>query len=268
MKTFLSIVLFCVSGAALATGPRVTSALLTPPVNEIFALDFPAVLSSEIADGGIAAALITEAFKTEQIESTITPLPLQTMVAYYLTEENALGIVGHDLNLSPAELKNIVLVPVLRLKESYFYYRPKYETLAWKGDLAVFKDLTVGVNKGEDVTTYQKAGVKIEQERLDARIKALIAEKIDVLREADLTMTNALAKNFSGQQANIVRLEPSAGEAVISIAFNKKNPKGIVLAKQFQQGLAKLIASGKYTDIIKSHIGKAAVEQYFVPLKK
>lgn len=268
MKTFLSIVLFCVSGTALATGPRVTAALLTPPVNEIFALDFPAVLSSEISDGGIAAALITEAFKAEQIESTITPLPLQTMVAYYLTEENALGIVGHDLKLSPAELKNIVLVPVLRLKESYFYYRPKHETLSWKGDLTVFKDLTIGINKGDDLAAYQKAGVKTEQERLDARIKLLIAGNIDVLREADLTMVNAVTKNFTDQQTNIVRLDPSAGEAVISVAFNKKNPKGTTLAKQFQQGLAKLIASGKYTEIIKSHIGNLAVEQYFIPLKK
>jgi ABC-type amino acid transport substrate-binding protein len=48
------------------------------------------------------------------------------------------------------------------------------------------------------------------------------------------------------------------------VAFNKKNPKGMTLAKQFQQGLAKLIASGKYAEIIKNHIGDATVEQYFV----
>lgn len=267
MKTFLSIILFCASGMVFATGPRVTSALLTPPVNEIFALDFPLALGSDLAEGGIAAALITEAFKTEQVESTITPLPLQTMVTYYLTQENALGIVGHDLNLSAVDSKNIILVPVLSMKESYFYYRPKHATLTWRGNLDDFKNLVVGTHK-DDMALSQQSNIKVEQDRLDTRIKALISGKIDVVRESDLSMATTLAKSFADQKDNIVRLEPSAGNAVISVAFNKKNPKGTALAKQFQQGLAKLISSGKYTDIIKSYIGNAAVEQYFVPLKK
>jgi polar amino acid transport system substrate-binding protein len=253
---------------AQATGPRVTSALLTPPVNEIFALDFPAVLSSELADGGIAAALITAAFKAEEVESTLTVLPVKTMLTYYLNEENALGIAGCDLDLSAAELKNLIVVPVLSLKESYFYYRPNHETLTWTGKLAELKNFTVGVHKGEPLTAYQKAGIKIEQDRLDARIKALIAGKIDVLRESDLIMKTALAKNFSDQQSAIIRLEPSTDDAVIAVVFNKKNPKGAALAKQFQRGLAKLIASGQYNDIIKAHIGDLAMESYFVPLHR
>jgi ABC-type amino acid transport substrate-binding protein len=269
MKTFFySLVLFCVATMAHATGPRVTSALLTPAVNEIFALDFSDVLCAEASDGGIAAALITAAFKAEKVESTLTVLPLKTMLTYYLNEENALGIAGHDLDLSAAELKNLIVVPVLNLKESYFYYRPRHETLAWTGKLADLKAFTVGVNKGETLTAYQKAGIHIEQDRLDARIKALIAGKIDLLRESDLTMKAALAKNFSDQQSAIVRLEPSTEDAVISIVFNKKNLKGAVLAKQFQSGLAKLIATGQYNEIIKAHIRDLAIESYFVPLKR
>lgn len=265
---FYGIVLFCFATMTHATGPRVTSALLTPAINEIFALDFSDVLCAETDDGGIAAALITAAFQAEQVESTLTVLPLNTMVAYYLNEENALGIAGHDLNLSAAELKNLIVVPVLSLKESYFYYRPKHETLTWTGKLADLKKLTVGVNKGETLAAYQKAGIKVEQYRLDARIKALITGEIDVLRESDLTMKAALTKNFSGQQTDILRLEPNAGDAVISIAFNKKHPQGAALAKQFQNGLAKLIASGKYDAIIKAHIGDLAMESYFAPLKR
>ena len=81
MKKFISsLVLITLVNTAQATGPRVTSTLLSTPVNQIFALDFPLVLNADSVDGGIAGALITAAFQNEKTESTITALPLQTMV--------------------------------------------------------------------------------------------------------------------------------------------------------------------------------------------
>lgn len=266
-KIFYSLVLFVFANTAQATGPRVTSALLSTPVNQIFALDFPLVLSADSADGGIAGALITAAFQNEKTESTITPLPLQTMVTYYLNEENALAVVGHDLNLNAAQLKNVIVIPVVILKESYFYSRQKHEKLTWSGKLDDFKNLTLGLHKGDVSEPYQKFGIKTEQERLDVRIKSLIDGKIDLLRESDLTMLMTLDKNFNSQKDTIIRLEPRAGEAVISIAFNKKNPDGATLAKRFQQGLKTLVSTGKYNEIIKTHIGNMPIEQYFLPLK-
>lgn len=264
----LSVFLFCFSNAQ-ATGPRVTSSLFEPPVNEIFALDFLFVLSSEVTDGGVGTAIIKAAFKAENVENTVTHLPLQTMLSYYLNEENALAIVGHDLNLTAAQAKNIVLIPILNLKESYFYYRPKHETLSWKGDLSAFKDLILGVHKKDssENTAYQKVNIQIEQGRLDSRINDLISGKIDLIRETDLTMYATLDKQFATQKANIVRLEPSAGAAVISVAFNKKNPKGVEIAKQFQRGLSKIIASGEYNAILKKQLGESNVNDV-LPLKK
>lgn len=272
MKTLfygLSVVLLCFSATTQATGPRVTSSLFEPPVNEIFALDFPLVLSSEETNGGVGTAIIKAAFKAENVENTITPLPLQTMLSYYLNEENALAIVGHDLNLTAAETKNIVLIPILNLKESYFYYRPKHETLIWKGDLSAFKGLTLGVHKKDlsDNAAYQKANIQIQQGRLESRINDLIAGKIDLIRETDLAMDVVLDKQFSKQKNNFVRLEPSAGTAVISVAFNKKNSKGAELAKQFQKGLTKIIDSGEYNAILKKQLGETGANDV-LPLKK
>lgn len=271
MKTFfygLSIVLFCLSNAAQATGPRVTSHLFEKPENEIFALDFPIVLSSESENGGVAAEIIKAAFKNENIENTITPLPLQTMISYYLDEENALAIVGHDLDLNSTETKNVILIPILRLKESYFYFRPKHETLTWTGNLSAFKGLTLGLHKNNMSAAYEKFGIIIEQDRLAARINNLISGKSDVVRESNLTMENLLKTHFVDQQKNVVKLEPSAGEALIILAFNKKNPKGIELAKSFQKGLSKLTATHEYNDILKKYTGDAPIEMYFNPLSR
>lgn len=272
MKTLfygLSIVLLCFSATTQATGPRVTSSLFESPVNEIFSLDFPMVLSSDAANGGVGTAILKAAFKAENVENTITPLPLQTMLSYYLNEENALAIVGHDLNLTAAETKNVILIPILILKESYFYHRPKHEALSWKGDLSVFTGLTLAVQKKDSskAAAYQKAGILVEQGRLETRINDLMAGKIDIVRETDLTMNAVLEKQFAAQKANVVRLEPNAGEVIISIAFNKKNPKGAELAKQFQQGLGKIIASGEYDAIIKKQFGDSSAS-YVLPLKK
>lgn len=269
MKTFfygLNMALFCFTTTVHATGPRVTSRLFEPSVNEIFALDFPVILSTESENGGIAAEIIKAAFKNENVENTITSLPLQTMISYYLNEENALAIIGHDLNLNTTENKNVILIPILRLKESYFYYRPKHETLVWSGNLAAFKDLTLGVHKSDKSAVYEKFGIVVEQNRLMARINDLISGKIDVLRESSFTMKSVLKTHFNAQQQNVIQLEPIAGEAVIFIAFNKKNPKGVALAKAFQKGLTKLIATHEYDEILKKHIDNVQIDTYFTPL--
>lgn len=272
MKTLfygLSLALLCFATTTQATGPRVTSSLFEPPVNEIFALDFPFILSSEATDGGVGTAIIKAAFKAESVENTVTPLPLQTMLSYYLNEENALAIVGHDLNLTAAQAKNVVLIPILNLKESYFYYRPKHETLSWKGDLSAFKGLTLGVYNKDSLenAAYQKVDIQVQQGRLESRINDLIAGKIDLIRETDLAMNAVLDKQFSKQKNDIVRLEPVAGTAVISVAFNKKNSKGAELAKQFQKGLTKIIDSGEYNAILKKQLGELSVNDV-LPLKK
>lgn len=270
MKTFfysLNIALFCISTAANATGPRISASLFEPPVNEIFTLDFPQVLNSESANVGIATEIIKAAFKAENVENTLTPLPLQTMLSYYLNEENALAIAGNNLNLTTTETKNVILIPVLRLRESYFYDHLKHETLEWKGNLTSFKELTLGVHKNDSPNNYQKAAIKIVEDRLETRISNLIAGKIDVVREADFTMTQTLDKSFAMQKKDIVRLQPSAGESVISIAFNKKNTKGIALSKQFQQGLTKIIVSGEYQQILQKQAGDESKND-FIPLKK
>ena len=270
MKHFfygLNAALLLFSLTAQATGPRVTSSLFESPENEIFALDFPLILSTDSADGGAGAAIIKAAFKAENVENTITPLPLQTMLSYYLNEENALAIVGHDLNLTAAESKNVLLIPILKLQESYFYYRPK-QTLTFNGDLSAFKGLKLGVHNKDlsDNGVYQKAGIHVQQARLESRLNDLIAGKIDVIRETDLTMNAMLAKQFAAQKADIVRLEPSAGVALISVAFNKKNPKGAELAKKFQQGLSKIITNGEYREILKKQLGESSVKAV-LPLK-
>jgi ABC-type amino acid transport substrate-binding protein len=270
MKPFfytLSTVLLCLSANANATGPRVSASLFEPPVNEIFTLDFPQVLSAESANSGVATEIIKAALKAENVENTLTPLPLQTMLSYYLNEENALAIAGHDLNLTTSETKNVISIPILRLKESYFYYRPKHDTLNWKGDLNAFKGLTLGIHKDDASADYQKANIKIIEDRLEQRISGLIAGKIDVVREADFTIAKILKTNFATQEKDVIRLEPSAGEALILVAFNKKNPKGIALSKQFSQGLAKIIASGEYEAILQKQAGEQS-KNYFLPLKK
>lgn len=263
----LNIALFCVATTVNATGPRVNASLFESPVNEIFTLDFPYVLNSESTNVGIATEIIKAAFKAENVENTLTPLPLQTMLSYYLNEENALAIAGNNLNLTATETKNVILIPILRLRESYFYYHPKHETLDWKGDLVTFSGLTLGVHKNDSPSNYQKAAIKIVEDRLDPRISNLIAGKIDVIRESDFTMTQTLKKFFSTQAKDIIRLQPSAGESVISIAFNKKNTKGVTLSKQFQQGLTKIILSGQYQQILQKQADNES-KNYFIPLKK
>lgn len=242
--------------SVMATGPRVTAHLLSQGA-EIYALDFPPFISTEIVGGGFDAEIINAALKAADIDAVITALPLGNMVKYYLTQENAIAVLGHNLSFSAKQKKDLIFIPVSVTSERYFYYRPvQKSTLSWNGKLKKLKGYTYGAYKGEDVAAYKDAGINIDIGRHRSLLKKLKSKKIDFIRLPDLTAEWMIDKYFPKEKANFARMETAIGEKPTFIIFNKKHPDGKTMAKKFSAGLSKIINDGSYMAIVEKYLGK------------
>ena len=96
MKFFILLLLF-LSIEVYATGPRITSSFISPDAQEIFALDLAPFISTDVKEGGILSEVVKHIAKEEGINLLITIVPLQSILKYYLTQENALGVMGRQI---------------------------------------------------------------------------------------------------------------------------------------------------------------------------
>ena len=154
------------NASLMATGPRVSTLAVAVDKNEIFALDLPPYVSTEVDQGGILSEVVKAAFDEVNMEVQITIVPLQNMLKYYYSQENAPAFLGRHLGLSPKKKSTLVRIPLWTAHENYFYYKPLHlKGLEFRGKLSNLKGLTYGAAKGENATAYKSAGVKVKKSR-------------------------------------------------------------------------------------------------------
>ncbi|WKJ91477.1 transporter substrate-binding domain-containing protein [Methylomonas montana] len=254
---------------ALATGPRIKQDLFTPNTNAIYALDLPPFITTELTGGGAAIELVNTVLQAQKINATINTLPLVRMLKYYVLQEKALALIGSHIGFSADEQKNLIFVPLLRLKQHYYVYQPKHpDGLPWKGDLKTLANLTYGADPEENIGTYQKAGLKVETGKLLSLLEKLKSGQLDLLANSALAVDWFLDRNFAADKAKFSKLEPAAGEETLFMVFNKNHPEGAALAKQFQDGLTAIIANGQYKALLEKQFGGGeAVNRHILPLQ-
>lgn len=254
---------------ALATGPRIKQDLFTPSANAIYALDLPPYITTELTGGGAAIELVHTVLQAQKINATINTLPLVRMLKYYVLQEKALALIGSHISFSADEQKNLIFVPLLRLKQHYYVYQPKHpDGLPWNGNLKTLANLTYGADPEENISTYQKAGLKVETGKLLNLLEKLKSGQLDLLANSDLAVDWFLDRNFAADKAKFSKLEPAAGEETLFMVFNKNHPEGAALAKQFQDGLTTIIANGQYKALLEKQFGGSeAVNRYVLPLQ-
>lgn len=239
----------------MATGPRITQNLISPDKKEIFALDIPPFISTEVENGGLVTEIVNSAFKQAGIDVVITILPLQSMVKYYLKEENAFGVMGRHLGITSKEKKTLISIPIYMAKESYFYYKPLQENeLSYKGQLSPLKALTYGASKGEDIRSYKKAGIKVKKSRTLSLFKKLQTGKVDFISVPSQSAEWFIEKKFASHKKDFTHMKTSSKTVDISLHFNIKHKAGQKSANGFKRGLRAIVKNGKYTEILNKHL--------------
>jgi polar amino acid transport system substrate-binding protein len=242
-----------------ATGPRVSASLFAPHANQIYALDLPPFIGSNLPSGGMNAEILRAALGTGQVEFVLNNLPLQTMLKYYLLQEKALAVLGRDMALSEDERDALIFVPLFVGQESYWYHAPSRPQLsAWNGKLEYLAGRSCGALKGEEVAPYQAAGIKVDYGRPKGLLEELIAGKLDLVRLPDPTIDWLIRHYFPRTQGAVVRLTPPIGDVPLFVVFNRQHPEGEAIAEKFRQELVKLLANGRYRKILEHHLPQGA----------
>lgn len=241
--------------SAMATGPRVTERMLHAVENEMFAVDAPPFASLDLPDSGLNVAIVKTALKAVGMNATVTILPVAKMVEYYLYEEQGLGAFADALDLTKANRKSFIFVPVFHAKMDYFYFKGKHPSgLGWKGSLKDLKGLTYGACVKEDVSAHEKAGVKVKVIRRCDLPKALLEGEVDFIRMPSLAMTWKLDKEFAKHKGVLAAAGDMSGWMPVFVAFNKKHADAEKISKKLKQGLLSILDNGQYADILKKYL--------------
>ena len=254
MKFFI-LVMLLLNMQLMATGPRITQNLISPDKKEIFALDIPPFISTEVKYDGFVSELVNAAFEQAGIEVVITTLPLQSMVKYYLNQEDAFAILGRHLGVSDKEKKSLIAIPIYMAKESYFYYKPlQKNTPVYKNKLSNLKGLTYGASKGEDIKAYKKAGIKVKKARTLSLFKKLQSGKIDFISVPTLSAEWFINNKFAQHKKEFDSMAESSKSVDILLYFNLNHKAGKKSAEGFKKGLLSIIKNGTYAKILSKYI--------------
>lgn len=239
----------------MATGPRVSSNLFGLEKNQVFALDLPPFISTEADGSGALSEIVNAVFAEEEVQNSVTIVPLQSMMKYYLTQDKTLAVMGRHLGISKEENKSLVEIPLYISNENYLFYKPLHaKNLEFKGELSNLKELTYGASSGEDTTAYENAHIKVENGRTLSLFKKLKKGTVDFISMPAQSTQWILGKNFEHEGSDFVMMKGSSGSVFISIYFNLNHPEGKMLAESFKKGLRSIVKNGKYGSILEKHL--------------
>ena len=244
----------------MASGPRVTGAFFAPIQNEIVAVEAPPFYSSNNPNGGMAFEIVAAALENQKETAALTTYPVQRMVNYYVTQEKVLAALGIHLNLSKAEKKNVLSIPIAIINDQYIYYKPAHpKGISWGGKLSELKGLTVGAHEGEDVKDYEKAKIKVVYGRSNFLFKKLKTGKVDFIKVHALSAKAIIDRYFASDKNKFGVMEYEPKKLVCKIYFNLNNTDAEKISKKFTKGLSAILNNGKYQEIIQKYEGKTAL---------
>ncbi len=251
-----------------ATGPRIKQDIFAPNPNQIYALDFPPFVTTELPTGGIAVELVTNLLKAQSLDAVINTLPVASMMKYYLLQEQALGLITSHLQINKEEQKDLIYIPLLQIQQYFYYFQAKHpEGLPWNGDLKTLAHLSFGVNEHENLEPYKKAEINLQTGKNSALYEKLHAGQLDFIADSPLTVNWYLDKHYLSEKTQFIKMQPKAGDELLYLIINKKHPQGDVIAKQFQMELGKMLTNDQYNTLLTQQLGNGQkLTEIFSPL--
>jgi len=267
---FMSLSCFLFASDVSATGPRITKSLLSPNENQIYSYDYPPFTTTDLEMGGMSTEIIDAVLQKINIDATQIIVPLQSMVKFYIHQEQPLAVYGKNLNFNQQQKKHLTFIPIGIMNSQYVFYKPAHkENVSWNGQLSSLAKYTYGASNGELVEEYKKENVKVKYARTHSLLKKLISKEIDFMKMSELNRIWMLDKHFPHEKSGFVVMNNSDKIEPVFIIFNKKHPQSSHIAKIFKKGLAEIVDSGEYLKIIKKYrTQKSKQEQHMQVLSK
>lgn len=250
LKILLPVALgLCLSNPSYATGPRVSPSLISND-HDIYTVKLPPFINPDGLHNCYLGKIINEVLEQEKIGAMITPLPLARMVNYYLLKDHAFAALNPYLDLTEEEQEGLQEISLDTVAEHYIFYKPAHpDGLTWEGDLNKLKGLTYGAVKGENVDQFRSAGIEVKTMRFDNLLTQLVSGKVDFIRLPEASLHWLIDQKYSDNKQDFAKMAVEAGKREFAILFNKNHEAGPGAAAKFQQGLNRLIQTGRFEQI-------------------
>jgi polar amino acid transport system substrate-binding protein len=250
-----SSLLFLILTASWASGftaPRFGPTLLKPEGTiKIFAYQYPPLIDFRAPGKGAIANIVHAALAEAGIEVRIEVVPIKSLAKHSMLYEDGAAMLGEAYVFSEMELKELIVVPCYSMTWSYYCYLPAHrEGINFNENLENLKEYTYGALAGEDITLYEKSGIKVVSGNLKSLLRKLKGGGIDFLGAPDIIARKYIRMLYPDEIGNFRRIRTPVWTSAFSLFFNTGRPQAGELKKAYIEGLDKIKQSGEYGRIM------------------
>jgi len=210
----------------------------------------PPYWSRTLPGGGLGSELVQAISDAAGLQTRIEFVPLSRMIED--RDNNDLG----NPEFYMAQQEFAAIIPIAVSEVSLFYYRPHYQQPPQITSFNDLKQYKIGVLKGTliDRRAFEQMGLHFESSYAQASLfKKLKLGRVDLVFEIDLVGQQMLAELFPTMKTDFFRQPLPNSISPIAIMVDADYPHAGEIAKQYRNGLAAIIADGRYQKIVEKY---------------
>ncbi|WP_404355860.1 substrate-binding periplasmic protein [Methylotuvimicrobium sp. KM1] len=201
-------------------------------------------------DGGLGSELVQAMSAAAGLTTQIRFVPLSRMI-----EDRSNNDSGNP-EFFMWQQEFAAIIPIAISKMSFFYYRPHHPEPLEVNDFKDLEPYKIGVLKGIliDRQAFEQMGINFESSYTQASLfKKLKVGRIDMVIEIDLVGRQMIDQLYQELADDFVRIPITNSVSPIAIMIDANYPNADNIAERYRQGLASIIANGRYQQIVERY---------------
>ncbi len=230
------------------------------PIVILNANESPPYWTQSSVEGGLGAELIQAISEVAGLETRIKFAPLQRMI-----DDDSNNDLGNPEFYLPKQ-EFAAVIPIAVSQIALFYYRPHHSTRFDFKSIEELKPYKIGVLKGTliDRHAFEQMGIHFESSYAQASLfKKLKLGRLDLVFEIDLVGQQIINKVYPDQIANFAREPLPNSSSPIAIMLDAHVPDVQTIAARYRAGLAHIIQSGRYQQIVRKYYPDAQIPEHW-----
>lgn len=210
----------------------------------------PPYWSNSLPGRGLGSELVQAISEAAGLETQINFVPLSRMIE----DQNNNDLGNPEFYMAQQEFAAII--PFAITEASMFYYRPHFGRSLQINSFDDLKQYKLGVLKGTliDRRAFEQMGLHFESSYAQASLfKKLKLGRIDLVFEIDMVGQQIIAQLFPEQKDDFIRQPLPNSISPVAIMLDAEYPHADEIAEKYRQGLAAIIANGRYQKIVEKY---------------
>lgn len=226
----------------------------------------PPYWSKKLPHYGLGGEIIEAMSQAVEIESLIEFMPLKRLIDD--THNNDLG--NPAFYMENQEFAAIIPIAVSQVSLYSFNHLQRKLPIQFKS-ISDLKGYRIGALSGSvtDKSGLEKMGIHLEMSySQESLFKKLHYGRLDFVLEIDLIGQQMIKKLFPTEEQHFIAVPIPRSISPIAVMLDKNYPNANMIAQRYRQGLAQIIKSGQYSDIIAKYSQQKPSAIWFKELQR